>query len=299
MTMQKTVSSSFNGKPAELIKGQSDAALITILIEPASGWSALNLREIWTYRDLLYFLTWRDIKTRYSQTALGPLWIFIQPLFSMVLYTLVFGVVAKLPTGGIPYPIFSYAGLLPWGFFGDAVSGSLTSLLTNRDLIGKIYFPRLTLVLSRILSSLLDLAIAMLVLFGMMFYSQLAPNWTLVFVPLYLMIAALTGMGIGLCFSGIVVKYRDVGNLIGYFMRALMFASPVVYSIELIPQEWRMVYELNPMTNVILGFRYALLSAGPAPQWLTLGISTVLAVGLFLVGLFIFKRVERNIVDIA
>jgi lipopolysaccharide transport system permease protein len=271
----------------------------TIVIEPVRGWSPLNLHELWEYRDLLYFLTWRDIKTRYSQTALGPLWIVLQPLFSMVIYSLLFGLVAKLPTGGTPYTIFSYSGLLPWDFFSDSVNSGLTSLLNNRQLFAKIYFPRLLVVFSRVISSLVDFVISLVILFGMMLYYGLYPNWTIVFIPVYLAIAAVTGLGVGLLVSGLVVKYRDFGQFVGMLTRGWMYATPVVYALDLIPEQWRTLFLLNPMANVIIGFRWALLSAGTAPHWDMLAVSSLLSVALCVAGLFVFKRVERNIVDIA
>ncbi|RIK34635.1 MAG: phosphate ABC transporter permease [Chloroflexi bacterium] len=266
-------------------------------MEPPRGWAALNLRELWEYRDLLYFLTWRDIKTRYSQTALGPLWIVLQPLFSMVVYSVIFGGIAKLPTGGIPYPVFSFSGILPWDFFSDSINSGLNSLLINRTVISKVYFPRLHLAFSRVISSLLDLAIATVILFGMILYYNLRPNWTLVFIPLYLGIAMTTGLGFGLLMSGLIVKYRDLGQFVSMFTRAWMYATPVVYSIEAIPEQWRTLYQLNPITNVVIGFRYALLGAGTPPDWKMVLLSAVLGISLFLAGLFAFKRGESNIVD--
>lgn len=271
----------------------------TVVIEPVRGWSPLNLRELWEYRDLLYFLTWRDIKTRYSQTALGPIWIVLQPLFSMVIYSLVFGLVAKLPTGGAPYPVFTYSGLLPWDFFADSINSGLTSLLNNRQLFAKIYFPRLLVVLSRVISSLVDFAVSMVILVGMMFFYGLVPNWTIVFIPVYLAVAAVTGVGVGLTVSGLVVKYRDVGQFVGMLTRMWMYATPVVYSVDLIPEQWRTLYLLNPMANVVIGFRWALLSTGTEPDWVMFGISSLLGVVLCIFGLYVFKRVERTIVDIA
>lgn len=271
----------------------------TVIIQPASGWSPLNLRELWEYRDLLYFLTWRDIKTRYSQTALGPVWIVLQPLFSMVIYSLVFGLVAKLPTGGTPYTIFTYSGLLPWDFFADSVNSGLTSLLNNRQIFAKIYFPRLLVVISRVFSSLVDFAISMVILFGMMLFFGLSPNWTVIFIPVYLAVAAITGAGVGLVVSGMVVKYRDFGQFIGMLTRLWMYATPVVYSMDLIPEKWQTLYLLNPMANVVIGFRWALLSTGTEPNWVMFSISSLLGLAVCIVGLYIFKRVERTIVDIA
>lgn len=269
-----------------------------ITIQPARGWSALHLGEIWEYRDLLYFMIVRDLKTRYRQTALGPLWIIINPLFSMVIYTIVFGVIAKLPSGNSPYPVFTYTALLPWDFFSDAVSSGTNALLANRQLLSKVYFPRLLLPLSQVASSLVDFLITFVILLGMMVYYQISPTIGLVFLPLFLGIAAITGLAFGLWFSGIIVKYRDIGNVTGYVVRVWMYATPVVYSSEVVPAQFRTLYQLNPMTNVIDGFRWALLGQAE-PNWVMLAISTALTIVLFIGGLYNFKRVERNIVDIA
>jgi len=269
----------------------------TIIIEPARGWSALNLRELWEYRDLLYFMVWRDLKTRYRQTALGPLWILIQPLFSMVLYTIIFGVIAKLPSGGVPYQVFTYCALLPWDVFNDAVNSGSTPLLSNRDLISKVYFPRLVLPLTRIISSLVDFSISFIILIGMLVFYRLSPNWGIVLVPFFLLLAIIFGLGTGLWFAGIIVKYRDFGQISSYLVRFLMYASPVVYSSEIVPKQFYFIYHLNPMANVLEGFRWALLGS-PPPDWRMLGISTLLALVLLVSALYNFKRVERSIVDI-
>lgn len=278
---------------------RSSRATAQIIIEPVKRLPALHLNELWEYRDLLYFMVRRDLKTRYTQTALGPLWILIQPLMSMVLYTLIFGVLAKLPSGGSPYAVFTYSGLLPWDFFNDSVSSGVGSLLNNRVLISKIYFPRLLIPLSQIISSLVDFSIAMVILFGMMLFYRIQPNWTVVFLPVYLLIAATTGVGVGLWCSGIVVRYRDFGNIIGYIMRFWMYATPVVYSIDIVPEQWRTLYMLNPMTNVLLGFRYALLGNLPPPEPVFVLFSLITGIVLLVTGMYRFKRVERNIIDVA
>lgn len=270
----------------------------TVVIAPPTGWSALNLRELFEYRDLLYFMVMRDIKTRYRQTALGPLWIIINPLFSMVIYTVVFGMIARLPSGNSPYAVFTYTALLPWDFFADAVNSGTSSLFQNRHILGKVYFPRLLLPISRIFSSLLDFAIQLTILFGMMVWFGIRPTWGLAFIPLFLLIGAMSGLGFGLWFSGIIVKYRDFGNITGYLTRVWMYATPVVYSKELIPEQWRTVYLLNPMANVIDGFRWALLGEAQ-PDWIMMGVSSLLMFVIFVGGLYTFRRVERSIVDIA
>lgn len=268
-----------------------------IVIEPRKGWNSLRLGELWEFRDLFYFLIWRDLKARYRQTALGPLWIIIQPLFSMVLYTLVFGVIAKLPSDGIPYPVFSYMGLLPWTFFSMAVTTGTNSLLSSKDLIAKVYFPRLLLPLATIVSSLVDFAISFVILLGLMAFYGMRPTWGIVFVPFLLLLAGTIGLGTGLWFAGAVVRYRDFGQFAGFLVRAWMYATPVVYSITLIPPALLPIYRLNPMTGVVEGFRWALLGTSAAPDW-TLLASVVITIPIFVGGLYIFRRVERNIVDI-
>lgn len=269
-----------------------------IVIEYTKGWSALRLHELWEYRDLLYFMVWRDLKARYRQTALGPLWIILQPLVSTALYTLVFGVIAKLPSDGVPYVIYSFVGLMPWGFFGDCVNSGVGGLETNKNLISKVYFPRFVPPLSKMLGNLVDLAISFLILFGLLLYYGIHPNWGVVLIPLFLLVAAMAGLGFGLLFSGLVVKYRDVGTFVGYIMRALMYAAPVVYASSLVPEQYRFLYSLNPVTGIVEGFRWALLDREP-PNWTAFAISTVFSFLLLVVGMYVFKRAERNIIDIA
>lgn len=277
---------------------KSDSAEHITVIQPVKGWSALRLHELWEYRDLLYFMVWRDLKARYRQTALGPLWIILQPLLSMGLYTVVFGMIAKLASDGLPYTVFSYVGLLPWTFFSDAVGSGVTGLEGGKALIAKVYFPRLLLPFSKVIGSLVDLGVSFIILILMLVYYGTRPTWGVVLIPLFLLVAAATGLGFGLLFSGMVVKYRDAGNFIGYAVRAWMYASPVVYSSSLVPANLRFIYGLNPITGVVQGFRWALAGTEP-PDWAAFAISCVLSVLLFVAGLYVFKRAERNIVDIA
>lgn len=274
------------------------AAIRETVIEPAHGWSSLKLYEIWEYKDLLYFMVWRDLRARYRQTALGPLWIVINPLVSMVIYTVVFGVIAGLPSGNSPYQVFTYTALLPWDTFSDAVGSGSSSLLGNRDLISKVYFPRLLLPFSRIFSSLVDFLISFVILIGMLIFYRITPNMGVIFLPFFLALAVISGLGLGLIFSGAIVKYRDFSQITGYMVRALMYASPVVYSSSLVPPQLYTIYHLNPMANVIEGFRWALLNETP-PNWELTMVSTVIAIVVLAIGLFTFRRVERSIVDIA
>lgn len=273
-----------------------------VVIQPSRGWSALRLHELWEYRDLLYFMTWRDLQARYRQMALGPLWIVIQPLLSMVLYTAIFGQIAKLPSDGKPYAIFTFAALLPWGVFTDAVNAASGSLISNRHLISKVYFPRLLPALSRFLSSLVDFSISFGILIVMLFAYDIQPNWGVVLIPFFLLVAGVLGLAVGFWFAGVIVYYHDFGQVVGIILRFWMYATPVVYSISLvpslIPEKWLWLYRLNPMTGVVEGFRWALLGSSPPPDWI-FGLSALACLPLMLGALYSFKRVERNIVDVA
>ncbi len=273
------------------------AEMPMIDLGPSKGWASLKLQELWEYRELLYFLTWRDVKVRYKQAALGVAWTLIQPLMTMVIFSLVFGQLAKLPSDGIPYPIFSYAALLPWQLFSGALTRAGTSLVGNANLLTKVYFPRLIIPLSAITACLLDFAISFLVLLGLMFYYAIPPSWTILLLPFLVLFAVLTALGVGLWLSALNVQYRDVQHMIPFLVQFWMFASPVVYSSGLIPKGlWRVVYGLNPMAGVIQGFRWALLN-GKAPDELMI-VSIIMVVMLLISGLFYFKRMEKMFADI-
>lgn len=275
-----------------------DTGVPTLIIQPTKGWGRLALYEVWEYRDLLYFLLWRDIKGRYRQMAFGPLWIVLRPLFNMVLFTLIFGIVAKLPSDGIPYPLFTYSALLPWTFFSATLNGAANSLFSYKELIAKVYFPRLIVPIVGVLSGLVDFSISFFLLLGMMWFYGYHPTWTLLLVPLYLLLAAVTALAVGLWVASWVVHYHDVNEILVYFLRVWMYASPVVYAESMIPEQWRMVYYINPMTHVINGFRWTLLAVGQPPNIL-LGLSTLIVSLLLISGVFYFRRTERTIVDIA
>ncbi len=268
------------------------------IIQPTKGWGSLALHEVWEYRDLLYFLLWRDVKGRYRQMALGPLWIVLRPLFNMVLFTLIFGKVAKLPSDGIPYPLFSYSALLPWTFFSGAVIGASNSLLSNKHLIAKVYFPRLIVPIMSILSGLIDFTISFIILLGMMLFYGYAVTWSVLTIPIYLLLAAATALAVGLWCASWIVHYHDVNEIVSYVIRGWMYATPVVYAISIVPEQWRSLYRLNPMTHVIEGFRRALLGTGSPPGMLLI-ISALLVGVLLISGAFYFRRTERTIVDIA
>ncbi len=267
-------------------------------IEPTTGWGRLGLRDIWEYRDLLYFLLWRDVKGRYKQMALGPLWIVIHPILNMVIFSLIFGFVAKLPSDGVPYPIFTYTAILPWTFFSSAVMGATQSLLSHRHLITKVYFPRLIVPIVSVFAGLIDFSISFVILLGMMIYYGYFPGWQIVTLPLFLLLAGAIGLAVGLWAATWVVHYHDVAELVAYLIRGWMYATPVVYAMSIIPERWQTIYRLNPMTNVIEGFRWALLGAGSPPDMFFV-MSVMLTIPLLIGGAYYFRRTERTIVDVA
>ncbi len=267
------------------------------VIEPIRGWVSLRLWELWKYRELLYFITWRDVKVRYKQAVLGIAWVIIQPLMTMVIFSLIFGQLAKLPSEGLPYPVFSYCGLLPWQLFAGALQKGGASLVGNAHLITKVYFPRLIIPLSAIAAGLVDFAISFVVLFGLMLYFGITPTWAILWLPLFVLFTLLTALAIGLWVSALNVQYRDVQYMIPFMVQAWMFISPVAYSAELIPEgPWRILYGVNPLTGVIQGFRWALLGGHPPDELLAV---SVLVVGVLLLsGLFYFKRMEKTFADV-
>jgi lipopolysaccharide transport system permease protein len=265
--------------------------------EPSRGWLSLNLRELWHYRELLYFLTWRDIKIRYKQTALGVAWAVLQPLITMVIFSVIFGQLAKLPSDGIPYPVFSYAALLPWGLFAGALQRAGVSLVSNSNLITKVYFPRLVIPISAVAAGLVDFGISFIVLLGLMFYYRIMPTWTILIIPLFVLLAVLTALAVSLWLSALNVQYRDVQYMIPFLIQAWMYASPVAYSVGLIPSGiWRIIYGLNPLAGVIQGFRWALLGGNPPDELMAISVGMVLV--LLFTGLFYFRHMERTFADV-
>ena len=271
--------------------------LPTIEIGPARGWSSLGLRDVWEYRELLYFLVSRNVRGAYRQMAFGVLWIVMRPLVNMVLYSVIFGNLAKLPSDGLPYPIFAYSALLPWTFFAGAVRQVANSLVANKGLISKVYFPRLIVPLAGVLAGLIDFAVSFVILLGMMAYYGIWPTWSMLTVPLYMLLTAVLALGIGLWFASWIVHYRDVSDVLSYLLSGWMYASPVVYAASVIPEQWRVLYRLNPMTSVIEGLRWALFGTGQPPDVFLL-ISVLVAVLLMIFGAFYFRRTERTIVDV-
>jgi lipopolysaccharide transport system permease protein len=293
--MQKALKkSSIESKPQETV----------LFIRPSSGWSALNLKELWLFRELVYFLTWRDVKVRYKQTALGAAWAILQPFLTMVVFSIFFGRLAKVPSDGVPYPIFSYTGLLPWGLFTKALTDAGRSLVAHRSMITKIYFPRLAIPIASVLGGVVDFALAFIVLIGMMLYYNYAPNSTYhiqltpaVFtLPLFLLLAIITALGVGLWLSALNVLYRDINYIIPFLTQFWLFITPVAYPASMIPEKWQLIYALNPMTGVVEGFRWALLGTVEAPGPM-LAVSTTIAILGLVTGLFYFRRMERNFAD--
>lgn len=266
------------------------------VIRPSRGWVSLNLHELWEYRDLLYILIWRDIKVRYKQTAIGAAWAVIQPLFAMVVFSLFFGQLAKIPSEGLPYPIFAYAALLPWQFFAKALTEASTSLVVNERVITKVYFPRLLVPTAVVLAGLLDFGIAFLILLGMMVLYGIMPSWAVLAVPFFLVLAVMTALGVSFWLSALDVEYRDIRYMLPFLTQLWLFATPVVYPSTMVPQAWRAFYGLNPMVGVIEGFRWALLRSTPPDPGMVL-VSGGTMILLLLGGLVYFRRMERTLAD--
>jgi homopolymeric O-antigen transport system permease protein len=266
-------------------------------IAPSRGWVALKLRELWAYRELLYFLVWRDIKVRYKQTVLGAAWAIIQPFFTMVVFSLFFGSLAKMPSDGIPYPIFAYTALVPWTFFANGLTQASNSLVGNSGLIKKVYFPRLAIPIAGVLSNLVDFALAFVVLLLMMVYFKLWPTAAILWLPLLLLLAFITALGVGLWFSALNVEFRDVRYVVPFLTQFWMFATPVAYPSSLLHEPWRTLYGLNPMAGVVEGFRWALLGTVAAPGPL-IWASAAAALVILVSGAFYFRRMERTFADV-
>lgn len=268
-----------------------------VRIEPSRGWVSLGLRELWSYRELLYFLIWRDIKVRYKQTVLGAAWAIIQPLFTMVIFSLFFGRLAKIPSDSVPYPIFAYAALVPWTFFANGLSYSSTSLVTGSNLLKKIYFPRLALPISTVLSGVVDFVLAFAVLLLMMLYYGIVPTANVLWLPFFLFLALITSLGVSLWFSAMHVQFRDVQYAIPFLVQAWLFATPIAYPSSLLPEPWRTIYGINPMVGVVEGFRWALLGTETAPGPVVL-VSFLVAMTLLVGGAFYFRRLEKTFADV-
>lgn len=269
----------------------------SVVVQSRQRLLQLDLGELWRYRELLYFMAWRDIIVRYKQTAIGASWAVIQPLINMIIFTLIFGILAKIPSDGVPYPVFAYAGLLPWTFFSQVLTRGGNSVVGSSNLITKIYFPRLLLPLAATAAPAVDFLLSFLMLLALMAWFHVAPTWGLLALPLFMGLAFMTAMAMTLWLSSLNVRYRDVSYIIPFLSQVWMYASPVVYPVSVVPQKWRLLYSLNPMAGVIEGFRWALLGKG-SPDFTMIAISSSVVLALLLGGIVYFKRMEQTFADV-
>jgi lipopolysaccharide transport system permease protein len=268
------------------------------IIEPKQGWQLINWQELREYKDLFYFLVWRDIKVLYKQTILGFAWAIIRPFFSMIVFSIVFGRLAQVPSDGVPYPIFAYTALVPWTYFSTAMASSTQSLISNAGMLSKVYFPRLVIPMTPVLAKLVDFAIAFLLLGILMIWFGIGPTWNALLLPLLIVLMILTASGIGMWLSALAIQYRDVRFAIQFIAQLLMYAAPVVWPASLIPQQYRLLYGLYPMVGVIEGFRSALLGTTPMP-WDLILLGSFSAIVIALSGALYFRRLERIFADVA
>jgi lipopolysaccharide transport system permease protein len=269
----------------------------TFVIDARRRFPSLDLGAIWQRRELLYFLVWRDVKVRYKQTAIGAAWAILSPLLTVLIFTLVFGKMAKIPSNGLPYALFAFSGVLPWSYFAQALTRSSGSLVSNSQLITKVYFPRLTIPISAVTTPALDFVLSLLPLFGIMLWFGVVPTWRLLALPGLLLLLATFALAVGLWLAPINVRYRDVNHTIPFLVQAWMYCSPIVYPLTLVPQEWRVLYSLNPIVGVIEGFRWSLLGA-QSPDVVAIALSGIVILPLFLGGLFFFRHMERSFADV-
>lgn len=279
----------------------SEAQAPTTVIRPTRGLANLGLGEVWAYRELLYFLAWRDVKVRYKQTLLGVLWVVLQPVVSMAIFTVLFGILLQVDSGDVPYPVFAFAGLLPWNYFSQALNRSSTSVVNSSHLITKIYFPRLVIPLSSVLSSAVDFAISFCVLGALMVIYGIVPTTSLVVLPALILLAMVTALGFGLWLSALNVRYRDVNYLVPFVIQVWMYVTPVVYGSGLIPDRYRFLLSLNPMTGVVEGFRWALLGPAAVGDYLSatlVAVSVAISLLVLITGALFFRSTERSFADI-
>jgi lipopolysaccharide transport system permease protein len=267
-----------------------------VVIEPARGWTTLDIRGLWMYRDLLYILTMRDVQVRYKQTALGAAWAIIQPLFTMLIFALFFGRLAGLPSDGVPYPLFAYAGLLPWTFFANAVTTSGNSLVGNTNLVTKVYFPRMIIPIAAVAAGLVDMLIGFALLVVLMFYYGYGPSWSMLAIPILILLTSLLGIGVGMWMSALNVKYRDIRYALPFLIQLGLFVTPIIYPSSMVPDKWRWLLSLNPMTGVIEGYRSAIF--GLPFDWLALGISASMTSVILIYSAYSFRRMERLFADV-
>jgi lipopolysaccharide transport system permease protein len=275
----------------------SKAQGFDFVVEPTRGWAAPNLKGLWDYRELMFFLAWRDVKVRYKQSLLGILWVVIQPLTAMVVFTVIFGQFAKLPSEGVPYAVFTYAALLPWQLFSSAVTRSASSVLSSSSIFTKVYFPRLVLPVAAIFANVVDFGISLVVFFGLLAVFRVWPGWPLLFLPLLVLLTIATTLAFGIWFAALNVRYRDVTYVVPYLVQLSLFLSPVAYSANLVPRGlWRVAYSLNPLAGLIQGYRWSLIR-GPAPDSMLL-ISIIMVSILLVSGIYYFRRVEKTFADV-
>ncbi len=277
---------------------QQNKNSITTTIKPKSGWQLINFQEIYQYKDLVFFLVMRDVKAIYKQTVLGFSWAILRPLFSMIVFSIVFGGLAKIPSDGIPYPIFSYTALVPWTYFSTAMTRSTGSLISGKAMFTKVYFPRLIIPLTPVLAGLVDFVIAFTIIFGLMAWYGISPTLYILFIPVLILLMMLTASGIGMFLSALAIQYRDIPYGVQFFSRLLMYAAPVVWPVSLVPEQYRIFYGLYPMAGVVEGFRSALLGHNPMP-WDLIGMGTITAIVLFFFGALFFRHKERIFADVA
>ncbi|HKF55457.1 MAG TPA: ABC transporter permease [Blastocatellia bacterium] len=267
-----------------------------VSIRPSGKWSALNLRDLWSYRELLYFLTWRDVKVRYKQTLLGATWAIIQPLFAMLIFTLFFGRLAGVPSDGIPYPLFAFAGLLPWMFFSNAVTASGNSLVGSSHLITKVYFPRIIIPAAAVVAGLVDFGIAFVILAGLMAYYRVPLVWTMWMLPVLVSLTVLIALGVGMLTSALNVKYRDVRHALPFAIQLWMFVTPIIYPASIVPARWRWALAINPLAGIIESYRSSLF--GRQLNWPAITISTAITFVVLAGSAYIFRCMEKNFADI-
>jgi lipopolysaccharide transport system permease protein len=278
-------------------KGHNNDSVPVIHLRPAKGWLGIDFKELWRYRELIFFLTWRDIKVRYKQAVLGIAWALLQPVLTVLIFTVVFGILLETPSQGLPYPLFAISALLPWQLFANALQRSSISLVGNANLITKIYFPRLVIPLSSVMAALVDFGVSFIVLIVMMVVYRYMPGWNLLWLPVIILFALLTALAVGLWLSALNVQYRDVQHMVPFIVQVWMYASPIVYPIEIIPEGiWRVLYGLNPMVGVIQSYRWALLG-GDRPD-ATMLISVLVVLVLLVSGIYYFRRMEKTFADI-
>jgi lipopolysaccharide transport system permease protein len=282
----------------DLLNLKDQKEYLTVINPQEDSRKLINWRELWRYRDLFWFLVWRDIKTRYAQSILGVGWAVIQPVFSMVLFTIVFGNLAKVNSEGVPYAIFSFAALVPWTYFSNSLTSSSASLVTSKNLITKVYFPRLVIPIAPVLATLIDFGISFLILIGLLLGFGQVPSLWIFFIPVLVILMVLTSAGMGMWLTALAIQYRDIRYGANFFVQLLMYASPVIYPTSSVPEKYQLVYALNPMVGVIEGFRAALLGTREMP-WAFLGVGTLVALLIFLTGAVYFRRMERFFADVA